>query len=102
MSENHPKIGLPKELGVFEDIVKEGMNIDVKVVKRRFGKLYTRIRGIDSKDIDVKDLVKKLKSALACGGTFKNDVVELQGNHKAKVKSLLIKFGFDENSINVA
>ena len=40
-----PITGLPKELGVGESITKEGQRINIKTVKRRFGKLMTLIKG---------------------------------------------------------
>jgi len=86
---------------VCQTLAREEQKITVSVVKRRFGKLATTISGLDEKTIDIKDLTKRLKSKLACGGTFKNGIVELQGSHVEKVKGELIKLGFNENSIIV-
>ena len=47
----------------------------------------------------MKKIAKALKNELACGGTFKGDMIELQGNHTSTVKSKLVKLGFDEESI---
>ena len=44
-------------------------------------------------------LIKSLKEKLACGGTVKEGVIELQGDHKRQVKPILVKLGFSENSI---
>ena len=46
-----------------------------------------------------KEITKALKSELACGGTFRDNQIELQGDHVQKIKPLLIKLGFDESSI---
>jgi translation initiation factor 1 len=59
------------------------------------------INGVDANKIDVKDLVKKLKSTLACGGTYKNNQIELQGNHKESVKKILEKEGFPSEMIEI-
>jgi translation initiation factor 1 len=59
------------------------------------------INGIDANKIDIKDLVKKLKSTLACGGTYKNNQIELQGNHKENVKKILEKEGFPSEMIEI-
>ncbi|MDD5177750.1 MAG: stress response translation initiation inhibitor YciH [Candidatus Nanoarchaeia archaeon] len=99
MSEICPKCGLPKALCVCETIAKEDQEINVMIEKRKFGKMITVVKGLDKKAIDIKEVTKKLKSALACGGTTKGDVIELQGHHLAKVKKELVKLGFDENSI---
>jgi len=69
----------------------------VKTEKRRFGKIQTIVSGFEG--VDTKDIAKKLKAKLACGGTVKNNVVELQGNHRNKVKPLLVELCFDESGI---
>tara|TARA_Y100000310_G_scaffold244040_1_gene248716 strand:- start:1544 stop:1867 length:324 start_codon:yes stop_codon:yes gene_type:complete len=94
------KCGLPQELCVCETIAKEEQNIEIKIEKRRFGKLITCVTGI-SKDINIKDLAKKLKSKLACGGTSKDGKIELQGNHAERVKQFLVEQGFSEHTIRV-
>ena len=62
MNDICPKCGLPKELCVCEDIAKESQKIVIKREKKKFGKMYTIIEGINAKEIDLKDLVKKLKN----------------------------------------
>ena len=44
---------------------------------------------------------KKLKNVLACGGTSKDGKVELQGEHKHRVREELMKLGFPEETIEV-
>ncbi len=95
------KCGLPKELCVCETIAKESQKIRISVEKKRYGKHMTIIKGIDTSKIDVKDLMKKLKSKLACGGTYKGGEIELQGNHKHRVKEILIKEGFPAEIIEI-
>lgn len=96
-----PKCGLPQEICVCETIAKEEQQILVKLVKRKFGKIITIVEGINDKSIDIKDIAKKLKSKLACGGTTKGNSIELQGNHAEKVKEFLIELGFPASTINV-
>jgi len=96
-----PKCGLPEELCVCETIAKEKQSIVVYTEEKRFGKTVTVIQGIDSSKIDVKQLLKKLKSKLACGGTYKENRIELQGNHKDKVVDILTAEGFPKNIIEV-
>ncbi|MEK6940325.1 MAG: translation initiation factor [Nanoarchaeota archaeon] len=91
--------GLNKELCVCEIIAKEEQRIKIKTVKRKFGKLMTVIEGINEKEIDIKDVTKQLKSKLACGGTTKKGVIELQGNHAQKARIELIKLGFKQETI---
>ncbi|MFH1445396.1 MAG: translation initiation factor [Nanoarchaeota archaeon] len=100
MSKICDKCGLPKELCVCETIAKEKEKINVSSVKRRFGKITTLVEGI-SKDVDNKKVLKELKGKLACGGTLKGNTIELQGNHKDKVKGILVKMGFSADQIEV-
>ncbi len=93
-----PKCGLPEQACVCEQIVKSSQRIRITTDKKRYGKIVTVITGFDS-GIDVKKTAKALKNELACGGTAKNNVIELQGDHVKRMKSMLIKLGFDEESI---
>ena len=101
MSEIDPITGLPKELGAWETITKEGQTIRVYLEKKKFKKFSTMIGGIDEKDVSLKDLAKKLKEQFACGGTAKDGKIELQGDHKSKVKQFLVKMGFPPDTIEV-
>ncbi|OFZ65192.1 MAG: translation initiation factor Sui1, partial [Bdellovibrionales bacterium RIFOXYB2_FULL_36_6] len=71
------------------------------VERKKFNKNYTIVQGIDEREIGLKDLAKKLKSELACGGTIKDGKIELQGEHKQKVKVILVKHGFMPSSIEI-
>lgn len=93
--------GLPKELCVCESIAKETQKIIVRTEKRKFRKVYTMVEGIDQKEIDLDQLGKTLKAKLACGGTVKGNTIELQGDHKARVRQLLIEAGFAPETIIV-
>lgn len=101
MSEVCQTCGLPKDLCVCESIAKERQKIVVKIEKRKFKKNYTVIEGIDEKEINIKDLVKTLKNKFACGGTAKEGKIELQGDHKQKVKSILVQMGFAPETIEM-
>lgn len=97
-----PKCGLVKELCVCEAIAKEEQRIHVMTVQRKFRKTITVIKGIDTKSIDIKEVAKKMKSKFACGGTVKDGVIELQGDHKHKAREALISLGFAAESIETS
>ena len=94
-----PKTGLPVEAIVWEDLAKSEQKITVATEKRRYGKMITVVFGFD-KGIDIKTTARALKEELACGGTVKDNKIELQGNHKKQVKPILVKLGFAEETIN--
>jgi translation initiation factor 1 len=94
MSDICPKCGLPKEICVCEEIAREQQNITVAVDKRRYGKMMTVVDGLNPHDLDLDSLISNLKSICACGGTIKEGKIELQGDHRSKVKEALEKLGF--------
>ncbi|MBN1792345.1 translation initiation factor [Candidatus Woesearchaeota archaeon] len=101
MSDICSTCGLPKELCVCETIAKESQKISVDIVKKKFGKISTIVSGINETEIDLKELAKKLKSKLACGGTAKDGHIELQGNHGKEIRAELIKLGFSPDQVEV-
>ncbi|MBN1275173.1 stress response translation initiation inhibitor YciH [Candidatus Woesearchaeota archaeon] len=101
MPEIDPITGLPKELGTFESLAKENQKVTVSLTKKKFGKPYTVVEGINEHEIDIKDLAKKLKAKFACGGTAKDGFIELQGNHAKDIKSELVKLGFAPDTIEI-
>ncbi len=93
-----PRTGLPVDAITWEDLAKGEQQISVSTVARRYGKITTLVSGFD-KSIDLKSTAKTLKEKLACGGTVKDGIVELQGDHRKAVKPILVKMGFPEGSI---
>ncbi|MEM0174344.1 MAG: stress response translation initiation inhibitor YciH [Sulfolobaceae archaeon] len=91
--------GLPPE--ICEQLNKEEQLIKVKLEKRRYGKEVTIIEGLSNDDKELKKIASELKSKLAAGGTVKNGRIEIQGDHREKVKELLIKMGYSESNIMV-
>ncbi len=92
--------GLPQDLCVCEAIAREQQKIIVKIEQRKFGKRYTIITGI-SKEANANDITRRLKSTFACGGTFKDGQIELQGDHTARAKKVLADLGFPEETIEI-
>lgn len=86
--------GLPEEICVCEEIAREQQRIQIYTAQRRYGKTVTIVEGINAGDIDMDQLTKDLKAACACGGTFKDGKVELQGDHRRRAKEVLEKMGF--------
>ena len=92
-----PRCGLPIQACVCGEIGKEEQKIKIESIKRKYGKIITLVSGF--RDIDMKKIIKELKQTLACGGTIKNGIIELQGDHKGRIKPILTKLGFQEEAI---
>ncbi|MEM0465217.1 MAG: stress response translation initiation inhibitor YciH [Candidatus Pacearchaeota archaeon] len=94
-----PKCGLPLQACVCEDIIKTEQKIQVRTEKKKFGKLVTLISGFQG--VDLKTIARGLKQELACGGTVRDNTIELQGDHEKNAKKALKKLGFPEESIDL-
>jgi translation initiation factor 1 len=93
--------GLPKDLCVCGTISMEQQTVKVRMEMRKWGKPATIVEGIDGKSVSLADLATKLKTYCACGGTSKNNSIILQGDHRDKVKKVLVGYGFPEASIEL-
>ncbi len=94
MSEKCPNCGLPKEICSCEDVAIEQQLVNVRTDRRKWGKMVTIIEGIDPSSVSLDDLASELKKKCAAGGTVKKGRIEVQGNHKKKVKKYLKDKGF--------
>jgi len=92
-----PKCGLPLEICVCKTLEKEFVKITIRIEPRSYGKIVTVIEGIENGE----EIISTLKRKLACGGTIKNNKIELMGNHKEKLKKILVELGYDEKSIEI-
>ena len=62
--------------------------------KGRNGKGVTVISGLPLAEEPLKQLASKLKQLCGTGGTVKDGVVEIQGDHRDKLLAYLMKEGF--------
>lgn len=100
MMDKCQKCGMLKDLCVCEILDKQqAQKIKIYTTRKKFKKFVTVVEGIDKKRLD--DTAKTLKNKLACGGTAKEGVIILQGDHKKKVAPILISAGYPEESIEV-
>jgi translation initiation factor 1 len=60
----------------------------------RAGKAVVVISGLPLAAEEIKDLAKLLKQRCGCGGAVKGDAIEIQGDHRAVLKSELEKLGY--------
>ena len=62
--------------------------------KGRGGKTVTLVKNLALSESDLKALAKKLKRACGSGGTIKEGVIEIQGEHRQKIADTLRQQGF--------
>lgn len=86
--------GLPDDLLDLDVIDREMTELRVTTDSRRYGKLMTIVHGFTGDKADGKKLLTRLKSKCACGGAFKDGLIELQGDHTKKVVDLLQSEGY--------
>ncbi|MBI3115919.1 MAG: stress response translation initiation inhibitor YciH [Thaumarchaeota archaeon] len=68
---------------------------------RRFGKPTTILEGLKMNEKDLQELGTMMKKNLATGGTVKDGIIILQGDHRDRVAEILKQRGFAESSIEV-
>ena len=62
--------------------------------KGRNGKIATIIEGFTVPQEEVEDVARKLKQKLGVGGSVRQGEILVQGDHKEKVKNLLLSLNF--------
>jgi translation initiation factor 1 len=63
--------------------------------KGRKGKGVTLVKGVALDDAALAALAKQLKAACGSGGTVKDGVIEVQGDHCDQVMQLLVRQGMN-------
>ena len=64
----------------------------IQIEKRKKGKQVTVVRGLD--ELDLPDVLGKLKDMCGAGGTIKEQTIEIQGQHAERVRLLLKQLGY--------
>ncbi|MDJ0644989.1 MAG: translation initiation factor [Flavobacteriaceae bacterium] len=62
--------------------------------EKRKGKPITILEGYTGAESDFKKLAKELKTRLSVGGSFKNDMIIIQGDYRDKIMAILKEKGF--------
>jgi translation initiation factor 1 len=89
----------------FEDILaeldREEARVKIRMEMRRFGKPTTVVEGLKLSDKDLHELARKMKKGLAAGGTVKDGIILLKGDHRESAAKILTESGFSESSIEI-
>ena len=100
-----PVCGLPNELCVCSDIDKETSNVDIKTERRKYGKLWAVVSGLDNGSNDMKTTLKFIKNKLACAGTIKGKTIDILYGRNPRDKELincLVELGYNRDSIHIS
>jgi translation initiation factor 1 len=62
--------------------------------KGRGGKGVSLVKGLVLSEDDMSALAKRLKQACGTGGTVKDGVIEIQGEHREMIADILRKLGY--------
>ena len=88
------------DLCVCESLSQENQRITISQESRKWGRLVTVVTFNGEVD-NLKKILKKAKTYCASGGTIRDNQIEIQGDHRIKIKKLLIKEGFPEENIEI-
>ncbi|MHA1931908.1 MAG: stress response translation initiation inhibitor YciH [Promethearchaeota archaeon] len=94
-----PLCSFPKELCICESLSADEQQIIISNDRRKWGRVVTVISFVGNFDVNLKNILTKAKKKCASGGTVRDNEVELQGDHRFKMKKLLIDLGFPEENI---
>lgn len=72
-----------------KELDKSISNIFVYTDIKKFNKPITIIQGLKNKDL-IRIILRELKKKIGTGGTYKNGLIILQGNHQEYVKKYLM------------
>lgn len=88
------RIKTPAETQATKPIDTDGIVRLKRESKGRGGKGVTLIEGLPLAESDLKVLAKELKQLCGTGGTVKSGVIEIQGEHRDKIKPFLEHKGY--------
>ncbi|HET6900130.1 MAG TPA: translation initiation factor [Vicinamibacteria bacterium] len=70
-----------------------GKGIRLRLETRPGGRVVTLVLGLAGSEADLAALAKALKSECGTGGTVKDGIVELQGDHRTTAQAALAAWG---------
>jgi translation initiation factor 1 len=66
----------------------------IVVEKRKRGKQVSVVHGLCAEKNDLPALLTQLKSHCGAGGTLKDDLIEIQGDHRQRMEKMLAEIGY--------
>jgi translation initiation factor 1 len=96
------EVGSDREFqDILEELDREEAVIDISVEHRQYSKTTTVIRGLGLNEREMRELCTRLKKNLAAGGTVKDGVILIQGDHRDVIKEVMKNNGFLPERIRV-
>lgn len=90
-----PNATVGKKKKTYSDVIPAEHTLKVRLEKnKRGGKTVSVVFELPENPDYFKKLTKKLKSFCGTGGAFKAEQIEIQGDHRQKIKTFLEKEGF--------
>jgi translation initiation factor 1 len=84
-----------------KELDKSETHLTVRVEFRRWGKPVTVVQGLPKTGRSLAEVAHNLKERLATGGTAKDGVIMLQGDHRARIRAELVKLGFPDDHVEI-
>ena len=88
------KVETPRKTKILKETLEPQKHFLFFKKEKRKGKTVTLVGEFQLSKEDTVTLLKMLKKKLACGGIYKDDFMEFQGEMKDKLRELLLKDGF--------
>ncbi len=89
-----PDFKIEDEKPQYADISFEKQVLRIWLERGRGGKESTVVKGFVGSDDSLADLAKMIKNKCAAGGSAKDGIIIVQGDHRDKVMKLLTDVGF--------
>lgn len=90
---------------ILAELDKEKQALRISIDRRKYGKKVTLLSGFGSSKSKLKQIAKKLKKTLGCGGTVtevnQELVIELQGDWRNELPELLEAEGYNAEEITI-
>ena len=84
----------PRKIAVSDEILEPSKHFLIFKKEKRRGKTVTLVGEFQLPKNDANATLKTLKKKLGCGGSYKDNWMEFQGELKDKLRELLVKEGF--------
>ena len=80
---------IPKSKDLAAELERKTKGARIRLEKRASGRVATVIADVPGSDGELLALAKELKARCGAGGTAKDGVIELQGDHRDAVEEIL-------------